>query len=79
VRTVWWRPLSAVRQAVMLPGGLPIWIGPAEPGSAHDLTTARLHTLPTLYRAAFLGMPCLAYSGYADAGIGILTPVKSLR
>jgi hypothetical protein len=64
-------------QAVMLPGGLPLWTSPAEPGSVHDLTAARAHALPALYRAAALEMPCLADSGYEGAGIGILTPVKS--
>ena len=63
-------------QAVMRPDGLPLWAGPAEPGSVHDITAARLHALPALYRAAALGMPCLADSGYEGAGIGILTPVK---
>jgi DDE superfamily endonuclease len=63
-------------QAVTCPGGLPIWVGPAEPGSVHDLTAARWHALPALYRAAALGMPTLADLGYEGAGIGILTPVK---
>jgi hypothetical protein len=63
-------------QAVMRPDGLPLWIGPAEPGSVHDITAARWHALPALYRAAALGMPALADSGYQGAGIGILTPVK---
>ncbi|HEX6524991.1 MAG TPA: transposase family protein [Streptosporangiaceae bacterium] len=63
-------------QAVMLPGGLPVWTEPVEPGSVHDLTAARAHALPALYRAAALGMPTLADSGYQGAGIGILTPVK---
>ena len=63
-------------QAVMRPDGLPLWAAPAEPGSVHDLTAARLHALPALYRAASLGMPCLADSGYEGTGIGILTPVK---
>jgi hypothetical protein len=63
-------------QAVMRPDGLPLWIGPAEPGSVHDLTAARWHALPALYRAAALGMPTLADSGYDGTGIGILTPVK---
>ena len=63
-------------QAVMRPDGLPLWADPAEPGSVHDITAARLHALPALYRAAALGMPCLADSGYEGAGIGILTPVK---
>jgi hypothetical protein len=64
-------------QAVMRPDGLPLWTGPAEPGSVHDLTAARWHALPALYRAAALGMPALADSGYEGAGIGVLTPVKS--
>jgi hypothetical protein len=60
----------------MRPDGLPLWAGPAEPGSVHDITAARLHALPALYRAAALGMPCPADSGYEGAGIGVLTPVK---
>jgi hypothetical protein len=64
-------------QAVTRPDGLPLWTSPAEPGSVHDLTAARRHALPALYRAAALDMPCLADTGYQGAGIGILTPVKS--
>jgi len=64
-------------QAVMLPGGLPIWAGPAEPGHVHDITAARQHALAALYRAASLGMPTLADSGYEGAGIGIHVPVTS--
>jgi hypothetical protein len=64
-------------QAVMRPDGLPIWTGPAEPGSVVDLTAARLYALPALYRAAARGMPVLADSGYQGAGIGIRTPVKN--
>jgi len=64
-------------QAVMLPGGLPIWAGPAEPGHVHDITAARAHALPALYRAASLGMPTLADSGYEGAGIGIHVPARS--
>jgi hypothetical protein len=66
-------------QAVMRPDGLPLWAGPAEPGSVHDITAARWHALPALYRAAALGMPALADSGYEGAGIGILIPVKTRR
>ena len=47
-------------QAVMLPGGLPAWTGPAEPGHVHDITAARACALPGLYRAAAAGMPTLA-------------------
>jgi hypothetical protein len=64
-------------QAVMRPDGLPLWAGPAEPGSVHDITAARQHALPALYRAAALGMPTLADLGYEGAGIGILIPVKT--
>lgn len=42
-------------QAVMRPDGLPIWVGPVEPGSVHDLTCARDHALGALYAAAALG------------------------
>jgi hypothetical protein len=64
-------------QAVMLPGGLPAWTGPAEPGHVHDITAAREHALPLLYRAAAAGMPTLADGGYEGAGIGIRVPVKN--
>jgi hypothetical protein len=46
-----------------------------EPGSAHDITAARLHALPALYRAAAQGLPTLADPGY-EGGIGIHIPVK---
>ena len=58
------------------PGRLPIWISPAEPGSVHDITAARVHAFPALYRAAALDLPTLADPGYQGAGIGIKTPVK---
>ncbi len=64
-------------QAVMLPGGLPAWTGPAEPGHVHDITAARACALPALYRAAAAGMPTLADGGYEGAGIGICVPVKN--
>jgi hypothetical protein len=70
------RPGASV-QAVMLPCGLPIWTSPAEPGHVHDITAARQHALPLLYRAASRGMPTLADGGYEGAGIGIHVPVKS--
>jgi hypothetical protein len=65
-------------QAVTRPDGLPLWTGPAEPGSVHDITAARGCALPALYRAASaLKLPCLADLGYEGAGIGILVPVKN--
>ncbi len=62
-------------QAVLAPGGFPLWVSEVEPGSVHDLTAARLHALPALYRAA-AHLPTLADPGYEGAGIGILIPVK---
>jgi hypothetical protein len=70
------RPGGSV-QAVMRPDGLPLWASQAEPGHVHDITAARIHALPALYRAASLGMPTLADSGYEGAGIGIHVPVKN--
>jgi len=63
-------------QAVSRPDGFPLWISAAEPGSVHDITAARIHALPALYRAAALGLPTLADPGYQGAGIGIHIPVK---
>ena len=54
-----------------------MYTGPVEPGSTHDLTAARLHVLPALYRSAWLGMPVLADKGYQGAGIGVVTPTKN--
>ena len=71
------RRYGASVQAVMRPDGLPLWAGPAEPGSVHDINAARLCALPALYRAAALGLPTLADSGYQGAGIGIQVPVKT--
>ena len=62
-------------QAVIAPDGFPLWVSGAEPGSVHDLTAARIHALPALYRAA-ADLPTLADLGYDGAGIGILIPVK---
>ena len=47
-------------QAVTAPDGFPLWISGAEPGSVHDLTAARAHALPALYRAAAADLPTLA-------------------
>ncbi|TMM27976.1 MAG: transposase family protein, partial [Actinobacteria bacterium] len=56
-------------QAVMRPDGLPIWVGPVEPGPVHDLTCAQDHALGALYAAAAQGLPTLADPGYHGAGI----------
>jgi DDE superfamily endonuclease len=63
-------------QAVLAPGGFPLWVSAAEPGSVHDLAAARIHAFPALYRAAAANLPTLADPGYEGAGIGILIPVK---
>jgi len=63
-------------QAVLAPGGFPLWVSGAGPGSVHDLTAARLHALPALDQAAVTGLPTLTDPGYDGAGIGILIPVK---
>jgi DDE superfamily endonuclease len=63
-------------QAVTAPGGFPLWVSDAGPGSVHDLTAARACALPALYHAAATGLPALADPGYDGAGIGIHMPVK---
>jgi DDE superfamily endonuclease len=63
-------------QAVTGPGGFPLWVSDAEPGSIHDITAARRHAFAALYGAAADGLPTLADPGYDGAGIGIHTPVK---
>jgi hypothetical protein len=63
-------------QAVIAPGGFPLWVSDVEPGSVHDITAARAHALPALYRAAATGLPTLADPGYDGAGMGIHMPVK---
>jgi DDE superfamily endonuclease len=63
-------------QAVLAPDGFPLWVSQVEPGSVHDITAARIHALPALYRAAAADLPTLADPGYEGAGIGIHIPVK---
>jgi hypothetical protein len=63
-------------QAVLAPDGFPLRVSEAEPGSVHDITAARIHALPALYRPAAADLPTLADPGYEGAGIGILIPVK---
>jgi hypothetical protein len=63
-------------QAVLAPDGFPLWVSGVEPGSVHDITAARIHALPALYRAAAQKLPTLADPGYEGAGIGILIPVR---
>ncbi|BDF98657.1 hypothetical protein AoKodu_09580 [Actinomyces oris K20] len=59
--------------------GFPIWVSPAEPGSTHDIVTARVHVLPALYKAAVQGLPTLADKGYTGARAGIKTLIKGSK
>ncbi len=51
-----------------------MWVSDVEPGSTPDITAARLHALPALYKAAADGMQTLADKGYIGAGIGVHIP-----
>lgn len=57
-------------QFLSAPDGTPLWVSDVEPGSTPDITAARLHALPALYRAAAKGLPTLSDKGY----IGVLVP-----
>jgi len=61
------------------PDGTPLWVSDVEPGSVPDITAARIHALPALYKAAVDGLPTLADKGYIGAGIGIRIPVRRPR
>ncbi|WP_329088026.1 MULTISPECIES: transposase family protein [unclassified Streptosporangium] len=63
-------------QFLSAPDGTPLWVSDVEPGSTPDITAARIHALPALYKAAADGMPTLADKGYIGAGIGIHIPVR---
>ncbi|PJE93866.1 IS5/IS1182 family transposase [Streptomyces carminius] len=61
-------------QFLAAPDGTPLWVSDVEPGSTPDITAARIHALPALYKAAADGLPTLADKGYIGAGIGIRIP-----
>lgn len=63
-------------QFLSAPDGTPLWVSAVEPGSTPDITAARIHALPALYKAAADGLPTLADKGYQGAGIGVHTPIK---
>ncbi|MER5320933.1 transposase family protein [Streptosporangium roseum] len=63
-------------QFLSAPDGTPLWVSEVEPGSTPDITAARIHALPALYKAAADGLPTLADKGYIGAGIGIRIPVR---
>jgi hypothetical protein len=64
------RTFGANVQFLSAPDGTPLWVSDAEPGSMPDITAARAHCLPALYKAAADGLPTLADAGYQGAGIG---------
>jgi hypothetical protein len=63
-------------QAISAPGGFPLWVSSAEPGSTHDLIAAQQHVLGALYAAAARGLHTLADLGYDGAGRGVHIPIK---
>ncbi|PVC89773.1 IS5/IS1182 family transposase [Streptomyces sp. CS090A] len=63
-------------QFLSAPDGTPLWVSEVEPGSTPDITAARIHVLPALYKAAAQGLPTLADKGYIGAGIGIRVPAR---
>jgi len=63
-------------QLLAAPDGTPSWVSDVEPGSTPDITAARIHVLPALYKAAADGLPTLADKGYIGAGIGIHVPAR---
>ena len=62
-------------QALLYPGGLPMWVSDVLPGNVHDLAAAREEVLAVL-RPFLDQMPALADGGYEGAGHGVQTPVK---
>lgn len=64
-------------QVLTDPTGYPVWVGPVEPGSTHDITAARRHAFPLLYPAARAGLRVLTDKGYDGAGIGIMVRTKA--
>jgi hypothetical protein len=72
------REHAGLVQGIMSPGGIPLWVSDARPGSTHDITAACELVLPGL-RPWPKTFPCLADSGYEGAGAGVLVPVKKPR
>ncbi|MCF3136538.1 hypothetical protein [Streptomyces olivochromogenes] len=57
--------LTGVRE-----NGNDLWVSHVEPGSTPDITSARNHVLPALYKAAADRLPTLADKAYIGAGSG---------
>lgn len=73
------RPFGGNIQFLAAPDGTPLWVSDIEPGSTPDITAARIHALPALYKAAAGVLPTLADKGYIGAGIGIPSPSAAQR
>ncbi|MFC8230319.1 transposase family protein [Streptomyces sp. NPDC057287] len=50
-------------QFLAAPDSTPLWVSDVVPGSIPDITAAREHVLPALYKAAADGLPTLADRG----------------
>jgi hypothetical protein len=59
------------------PVGRLLWISPALPGRAHDLTAARTHRIVRICERQ--GIPVLADRAYLGAGPWVTTPVRPAR
>ncbi len=66
-------------QILSAPYGSSLWVSDVEPGSTPDITAARIHARPALYKAAADGLPTVADKGHIGAGIGIRIPVRRPR
>ncbi|MFI8860396.1 transposase family protein [Streptomyces prasinus] len=51
--------------------GTPLWVSEVEPGSTPDISAARIHALPVLYKAAAQGLPMPADKSCIGAGIRV--------
>jgi hypothetical protein len=54
---------AATSSSCPAPDGTPLWVSDVEPGSTPDITAARLHVLPALYKAAADGLPTWPTTG----------------
>jgi hypothetical protein len=68
------RPHGMNLQVIASPGGHILWVTGALPGSAHDLTAARIWGIVRHLAAA--GLIVLANKGYTGAGDPVITPYR---
>jgi hypothetical protein len=61
-------------QVVTDPEGRLLWISPALPGRAHDLTAARAHRIIRICERQ--GVPIVADSAYISAGSWVTTAIR---